>query len=942
MRPSLKTGSDVSYNVLSKHLSRKRSDAEIHRNSSNILSNLAYFEVILILLVFKKNKGGHNFGAKFDIFQLVLVAMEKHPLYGKKKKKKVPCPNPLFEQWLKEWRDSAAEKNMKSQYTYGKALKTLQKFPLKLESGKDCKILENFGDKICKMLDDKLAEHIAMYGTTEPVGQSGVDSSDEDSLEPEVKRTAVPRSHLVTGGRPHELSDSETESAQPSKKRQKSGRKSGEYVPAYRSGPYALIVTLYRDIQDPNSRGYMTKEELISCAQPLADKSFSLPDPGCRYTAWSSMGSLINKGLVVKERSPARYNLTDAGVLLAQRIEAVQATGEHLNANGSVQFQSMDTPPGLAPPSILPNMPSSATGTVSMDEALKKRSLPRMPWDDDDDAEDYSGLINEGSYTDAHFVSSRLQYCYVSDEGTEETNKDRAAVTIDGVLGVGFLVKCSYSALLQSGLKFKLEPTRPVVGDWAYAYLSNTDTADVVAMAPKQTTDLQPTSVSEPISAMPVKSKEPKQPKPSKSKINNSTSPQLLPLVKSSVLETMKSPPKSSGSMDTNVVFIDSEESSLDSLPPLPKSKHTFQARKNQQNLVKKPVENGYSSRSCDAVSIFDRLKTGSASLSVDSQASCSQNSIKSLSSIGSDATDQTPLFVLRPGEFDIVLCIDNAEFYGSSKGSSKTLFPDLIKNGVECDLRKLHVGDILWVAREKTRLAPGVLGRPAGRELVLNYIIERKRMDDLVSSCIDGRYKEQKFRLKACGLHHPMYLIEEYGSMQHFSLPEATIKQTIANTQVIDGFKVKRTRDSKESVAFLTMFTRYLQSCFRDKTLYSCSIDDLKETKLVTKVDDLEQRLPVFDEFNKGSVKTKALTVREMFGKQLIQLHGMSADKARAVINLYPTPSHLYKAYEKCATEKEKENLLSTLKCGKALRNLGSQQSRQIYQLYNTRSALK
>ena len=36
-------------------------------------------------------------------------------------------------------------------------------------------------------------------------------------------------------------------------------------------------------------------------------------------------------------------------------------------------------------------------------------------------------------------------------------------------------------------------------------------------------------------------------------------------------------------------------------------------------------------------------------------------------------------------------------------------------------------------------------ISRPQGRELVLNYIIERKRMDDLVSSMTDGRMKEQK-----------------------------------------------------------------------------------------------------------------------------------------------------------------------------------------------------
>ena len=37
---------------------------------------------------------------------------------------------------------------------------------------------------------------------------------------------------------------------------------------------------------------------------------------------------------------------------------------------------------------------------------------------------------------------------------------------------------------------------------------------------------------------------------------------------------------------------------------------------------------------------------------------------------------------------------------------------------------------------------------------------------------------------------------------------------------QVIDGFQVKRTKDSKETVAFLTVMTRYLQSSFRVTTI--------------------------------------------------------------------------------------------------------------------------
>ena len=33
----------------------------------------------------------------------------------------------------------------------------------------------------------------------------------------------------------------------------------------------------------------------------------------------------------------------------------------------------------------------------------------------------------------------------------------------------------------------------------------------------------------------------------------------------------------------------------------------------------------------------------------------------------------------------------------------------------------------------------------PKSREVILEYIVERKRMDDLAGSIIDGRFKEQK-----------------------------------------------------------------------------------------------------------------------------------------------------------------------------------------------------
>ena len=41
------------------------------------------------------------------------------------------------------------------------------------------------------------------------------------------------------------------------------------------------------------------------------------------------------------------------------------------------------------------------------------------------------------------------------------------------------------------------------------------------------------------------------------------------------------------------------------------------------------------------------------------------------------------------------------------------------------------------------------------------------------------------QFRLRHCGLKHPIYLVEDFGSIQHMSLPESTLLQAIVNTQV-------------------------------------------------------------------------------------------------------------------------------------------------------------
>ncbi|KAM4617128.1 crossover junction endonuclease MUS81 isoform 1-T4 [Discoglossus pictus] len=591
------------------------------------------------------------------------------------------CPNPLFLKWLTEWRDAAAEKGKKTQFVYQKAISSLKKYPLPLKNGKEAKILQNFGDGICKMLDERLEKHYAEHGPDAPIHSLPGKTSSRD-----VEQLRVPSPLSI----PLALEASEPESHQqgpsPSKKKKTEGKKPREYVPQKRSGGYAVLLTLYKESKNPNGRGYMTKVELQRDAQALCDKSFTLTDS--KYTAWSSVSTLIQKDLVLKTHSPARYSLTHKGLELAQRLEAAEQV-----------FGGTES--------------ARQVGVSSTEEETEET----------DHGEDVSDVQTHPSYGLPGFTSS-------------------GAV----------------------------------------------------------------------------------------------------------------------------------KESSAG-----PASSHYH----------------------------------------------------------------HVPDFTLRPGQFNVLLCVDFIETTGGSAHKKQELVTELKRNGVNFDVRKLHIGDFLWVAQEKVQPLPGQLRIPQARELVLDYVVERKRMDDLCGSIIDGRFREQKFRLKRCGLHHPVYLVEDHGSVQHLSIPEATLQQAIVNTQVVDGFFIKRTKDVRESAAYLTIMTRYLQGMYSNKTLLSCTREEESKCERALTQDSQSCILLEFKEFNEGAMKNKAQTVREVFARQLMQISGVSGEKAAAILERYSTPASLLSAYETCKSAEEKEKLLSGIKCGKLQRNLGPVLSKTISQLYCTKGAL-
>jgi ERCC4-type nuclease len=310
--------------------------------------------------------------------------------------------------------------------------------------------------------------------------------------------------------------------------------------------------------------------------------------------------------------------------------------------------------------------------------------------------------------------------------------------------------------------------------------------------------------------------------------------------------------------------------------------------------------------------------------------------------------------------EYSVCVLVDNREI---KKGSNRNIYYKLRERNIWCEKRNLQLGDVMWLAiRYRSSSATSSsrarqianssfessddsdcenslpLSRPSNRsiknknqslrdedeEIVMNYILERKRIPDLRLSLVDGRYKEQKFRLQRCGVENVIYLIE--GIQQDVDFNDH-FTQILTELQISDNFYLIRTKSEDETVNYLMALTRELQTLLNNS--YSSNTPK-KEHKLKLKTE------LTFEQFNEKVSKTRNLCLTDIFAKQLMQIRGVSAEKAAAIVSVYRTPHDLIKAYDEVVEEQEKNELLCNIRWGKSQRRLGRTLSARIARFYN------
>ncbi|KAJ8900400.1 hypothetical protein K2173_025040 [Erythroxylum novogranatense] len=221
---------------------------------------------------------------------------------------------------------------------------------------------------------------------------------------------------------------------------------------------------------------------------------------------------------------------------------------------------------------------------------------------------------------------------------------------------------------------------------------------------------------------------------------------------------------------------------------------------------------------------------------------------------------------------YEIVLILDDREQFACHGSRGRKLIDNICKeHKIKILVRRLPVGDGIWVARHKY----------FNTEYVLDFIVERKKVDDLRSSITDNRYKDQKLRLLRCGLKRLIYLVE---GDPNYSEASESIKTACFTTEILEGFDVQRTNslpDTLQNYGYLTLaLTHYYTS--------QLPCDNFKSTGIC----------PPFDEFVKRCQDLDKMTVGDVFAVQLMQVSQVTEEVAMAILDLYPTLKSLAQAY--------------------------------------------
>ena len=186
---------------------------------------------------------------------------------------------------------------------------------------------------------------------------------------------------------------------------------------------------------------------------------------------------------------------------------------------------------------------------------------------------------------------------------------------------------------------------------------------------------------------------------------------------------------------------------------------------------------------------------------------------------------------------------------------------------------------------------------------------IERKTVSDLAASIKDGRYREQKLRLKAANCAVRGYIIENtlpvWGDVN--GIAESTLRSALVNTVTRDKMMVLQSTSTYETSLWVL------------KLLEKCNEQRWDEMELESSPSSSREYTDTL-----STVKKRNMTPETCFVTQLKVLPGVSSSIAESIVSEFCSFKDLF---DKLGTSSDEERIevLSKLTTGEKRRKIGT-----------------
>lgn len=235
-------------------------------------------------------------------------------------------------------------------------------------------------------------------------------------------------------------------------------------------------------------------------------------------------------------------------------------------------------------------------------------------------------------------------------------------------------------------------------------------------------------------------------------------------------------------------------------------------------------------------------------------------------------------------------------------------------------NIKKLNVGDFIFLKNKKPMIC-----------------IERKHITDFASSIQDGRYKTQKFNMNEYAKNNQpkpflVYLVEGFQVLDdedlkrkigRTNISKETILSTITKLMFRDGFQIIFTSDINDTIRWLEKIRGNLYK----GEFIDCHIQD--------KTNQYLDALHVKNNRSSNHLKNISNTGDEhdniWWLKSLINISGVSASRAHAIVQKYPSITSMIEGYNACKNVNEKRLMLAGIRVN--TRRIGKNISSRIYE---------